>query len=298
MLASRGDSSGLRLTHSFSSSSEGISVRYPGGGWNLTTVNHNYVPDPALCFDISKVTAQTIVDLKVVEYLPPYFDAKYLSTYKRRPNQFDLDTFRKGDEDWSTGRIESFRDHGRVFFVGLVLPRDVARPTRRELVGILDSLTFSPHGRCRPTSGVGSDGVPGASRVPAAHKRQSAAVSRVAGFQTTRSFELGRGRAVRTFALRERSGVILLNRMTAPRGASVVVDERIPHVAGARVTTPPSRTAPSPSCHKTNNGSVACTQGEEWCPMPQATWRVRLVKRTGPAGLVRVDFVVAAPPSR
>ncbi len=32
--------------------------------------------------------------------------------------------------------------------------------------------------------------------------------------------------------------------------------------------------------------------------MPQATWRVRLVKRTGPAGLVRVDFDVAAPPSR
>ncbi len=196
MLASCGDSSGRRLTHSFSSTPEGVSVRYPDG-WSLTTVNHDYVPDPALCFDVSNVTAQTIVDLKVVEYLPPYFDPKYLSTYKQRPNHFDLDAFRKGDEDWSTGRIQSFRDQGRVFFAGLVLTPHVTRSIRREVTGILDSLTISPQGRCRPTSGVGSHGVPAPTRSPVAQTRRSRHISSVAGFQTTRSFELGRGRAVR-----------------------------------------------------------------------------------------------------
>jgi len=31
--------------------------------------------------------------------------------------------------------------------------------------------------------------------------------------------------------------------------------------------------------------------------MPQATWHVRLAKLAGPAGLVRIDFVVDKPPS-
>ena len=117
------------------------------------------------------------------------------------------------------------------------------------------------------------------------------------GFQTSRSFELGAGRSVRTFTLRERSGVILLNRVIAPRGALAVVDETIPHVAGVGVTTQGGRTAPLPSCRDVKDGSIACTQGEEWCPMPQATWHVRLAKLAGPAGLVRVDFVVGAPPT-
>lgn len=120
---------------------------------------------------------------------------------------------------------------------------------------------------------------------------------RVVGFQTTRSFQLRAGRAVRTFMLHERSGAILLNRVTAPRGALVIIDEQIPHVAGARVTTRTSRNAPSSSCRQTNDGLVACTQSEEWCPMPQATWHIQLVKQAGRAGPVRVDFVVNAPPS-
>ena len=74
-LTSCGRSSDGTLTHSLSSRSEGIGVRYPDG-WTLTTVNHGYVPDPALCFDVSKVTAQEIVDLRVVEYLPPYFNPR------------------------------------------------------------------------------------------------------------------------------------------------------------------------------------------------------------------------------
>ena len=70
-------------------------MRYPGG-WTLTTANHGYVPDPALCFDLSKVTPQEIVDLRVVEYLPPYFNSNDLSHYPARPGHFDLSAFRQG----------------------------------------------------------------------------------------------------------------------------------------------------------------------------------------------------------
>lgn len=162
-LTSCGGSSDSTLTHSLSSSSEGIDVRYPDG-WTLTTANHGYVPDPALCFDVSKVTAQEIVDLRVVEYLPPYFNPKDLSFYRARPSHFDLSAFHKGDNDWSPGKDLAFREHRRVFFAGLALPASVDASTRREVVQILDSLQTSTHGRCRPTSGVGSHGVPSPNR--------------------------------------------------------------------------------------------------------------------------------------
>jgi hypothetical protein len=162
-LTSCGRSSHATLTHSFSSSSEGIGVRYPAG-WTLTTANHGYVPDPALCFDVSKVTAQEIVELRVVEYLPPYFNRKSLQLYPVRPNHFDLAAFRKGDNDWSPGNDMSFREHRRVFFAGLALPASADINTRREVVQILDSLQIFMHERCRPTSGVGSHGVPSPKR--------------------------------------------------------------------------------------------------------------------------------------
>jgi len=114
-------------------------------------------------------------------------------------------------------------------------------------------------------------------------------------FETTRTFHLGPGRASRTFAFREHSGVILLNRLIVRRGVRVVVDARIPHLAGARVVSWQSQNDPSLSCSE-RRAPVVCTQGEEWCPMPQATWRFHLVKLSGPAGPVRFDYVVAAPP--
>ena len=163
VLPSCGTSSEATLTHSLASRSEGIGVRYPDG-WTLTTANHGYVSDPALCFDISKVTAQEIVDLRVVEYLPPYLNPSDLSSYRARPSHFGLSDFRKGDNDWSPGRDLSFREHRRVFFAGLALPASADGNTRREVVQILDSLRISKRGRCRPTSGVGSHGVPSPNR--------------------------------------------------------------------------------------------------------------------------------------
>jgi len=115
-------------------------------------------------------------------------------------------------------------------------------------------------------------------------------------FQTKRTFELGAGGATRTFTFRERSGVILRNQLTVLHGVRVFVDARIPSVAGATVRSWASRNDPSLSCRR-DGGFDVCTQGEEWCPMPQATWHFRLVKLSGPAGPIRFDYVVAAPPA-
>lgn len=114
-------------------------------------------------------------------------------------------------------------------------------------------------------------------------------------FQTTRTFRLGPGRATRTFTLQEQGGVILRNQLTVRPGVRAFVESRIPHLAGAAVWTWPSRTHPSP-CQRLGRFNV-CSQDEEWCPMPQATWHFRLVKLGGPAGLVRFDYVVAPRPS-
>lgn len=115
-----------------------------------------------------------------------------------------------------------------------------------------------------------------------------------AGSSTSRAFHLGPGRATRTFTLQEPAGVILLNRITIPHGALVVVSAEIPGVAGARVSSVPK---PYRAACKRRGTQDVCTQGEEWCPMPKATWHVRLVKLSGPAGLVRFDYVVAPPPA-
>jgi len=116
-----------------------------------------------------------------------------------------------------------------------------------------------------------------------------------AAFRTTRTFRLGAGRATRTFTLRERSGVILRNQLTVRHGVRAFVGARIPGVADARVWSWASRNGPSSSCRRDGAFDV-CTQGEEWCPMPQATWHLHLVKLSGPAGPIRFDYVVAAPP--
>ena len=114
-------------------------------------------------------------------------------------------------------------------------------------------------------------------------------------FQTSRTFHLGAGHAVRTFTLAERDGVILLNRLTVRHGVRARVDARIPGVAGARVVSGGACDDPSLSCRRRGAYDLY-TQGEEWCPMPAATWHVRLVKFSGPAGRIRFDYVVAPPP--
>jgi hypothetical protein len=89
--------------------------------------------------------------------------------------------------------------------------------------------------------------------------------------------------------------VILRNRLTVRHGVRVVVDARIPDTADLKVWSWARRNDPSLSCRRHGAFDV-CTQEEEGCPMPQATWHFRLVKLIGPAGPVRFDYAVAAPP--
>jgi len=69
-------------------------------------------------------------------------------------------------------------------------------------------------------------------------------------FQTMRTFQLGAGHATRTFTFREQSGVIVRNQLTVRHGVRVVVDARIPDVAGATVWSWAVRTDPSLSCRR------------------------------------------------
>jgi hypothetical protein len=105
----------------------------------------------------------------------------------------------------------------------------------------------------------------------------------------------GPGRTEDVFRMDRPYGVILLFRVTVPLGANVRVDGRIPRVAGVSLDTT-AQQSPAFLCHRRGLRNV-CVQREEWCPMPDATWHFRVVKTGGPAGQIRVDFVVGAPPS-
>jgi hypothetical protein len=156
---------------------------------------------------------------------------------------------------------------------------------------------------CGTQTGDASHAANHHSRELASRVQPRGAVSRhlrrqeAAAFQTTRTFRLSAGRAARTFTFRERGGVILIDQLTVPRGVRALVSARIPSVAGAEVWSWPARNRPSASCLMDGSFEV-CTQGEEWCPMPQAIWHLRLIKLSGPAGPVRFHFVVAPPPHR
>ncbi|HWD69858.1 MAG TPA: hypothetical protein VG293_06655 [Solirubrobacteraceae bacterium] len=93
----------------------------------------------------------------------------------------------------------------------------------------------------------------------------------------------------------EPAGVIRLFRVVAPKGTHVTVTSAIPGIAGVTTSIPIMRDDPSATCAQRGD-AVACTQGEEWCPMPAASWRIRVRKRSGPAGWIRVTFVVGALP--
>lgn len=87
------------------------------------------------------------------------------------------------------------------------------------------------------------------------------------------------------------AGVIRLLRVVAPAGTRVRVTGVIPGLAGVSVSLPRGRFANAESCtHR--DGSVVCLQGEEACPMPAAAWHFRVRKFSGPAGGIRIDFMV------
>lgn len=113
------------------------------------------------------------------------------------------------------------------------------------------------------------------------------------------SVHVGPGSAQASFRVKEPYGVITLFRVTVPHGAVVKVEGRLRRIAGVSLSTSAHDRAlwyPSLSCRQRGAADV-CMQREESCPMPQGTWRFHVAKSSGPAGAVRVDFVVGQPPA-
>ncbi|HUY58979.1 MAG TPA: hypothetical protein VMV16_04670 [Solirubrobacteraceae bacterium] len=89
----------------------------------------------------------------------------------------------------------------------------------------------------------------------------------------------------------EPAGVILLFRVVAPVGTRAKVTGVIPGLAGVTIPIPLARSDNAETCAR-QGGAVVCTQAEEACPMPAASWRFRVRKLGGPAGRIRIDFLV------
>jgi hypothetical protein len=98
------------------------------------------------------------------------------------------------------------------------------------------------------------------------------------------------GETTKRFELSEPAGVIRLLRVVVPHGTRADMTGVIPQLAGISISTPGSTIA-SETCQRSGAVDV-CAQAEEACPMPAATWHFRLHKLAGPAGVVRLEFVV------
>ena len=181
-------------------------------------------------------------------------------------------------------------------------PAFIARASGGAGLVLLALALAAPLAACGAGPAPGNQGAPPHGRdhavlaVPAAAASQHQPSQHPATFQTKRTFRVGAGRATRTFTFRERGGVILRNQVTVRHGVRVLVDARSPDTAVLKTWSWARRNDPSLSCRR-HGGFDTCTQGEQWCPMPQATWHFRLVKLSGPAGPVRFDYVIAAPPA-
>jgi hypothetical protein len=111
---------------------------------------------------------------------------------------------------------------------------------------------------------------------------------------TSATLHFGEGRQALSFRLHERSGVILLYRISARRGMKVRSSARLPGITvPLRIATAPI--GPSSSCTEVE-ARVSCTVGEEWCPMPNGVWWFHVEKLAGPSGDVTVSFLVGKPP--
>jgi hypothetical protein len=96
--------------------------------------------------------------------------------------------------------------------------------------------------------------------------------------------------ALKRFDVPEPGGAIRLLRITVPHRMRTTLTGQIPGLAGVSISTSGSPMA-SKTCQR--HGPVEeCTQSEEACPMPAAIWHFVLRKLAGPAGKVRLDFVV------
>jgi hypothetical protein len=107
----------------------------------------------------------------------------------------------------------------------------------------------------------------------------------------SRTIHVASGATVRRFDVSEPAGAIQLLRVAVPHGTRARITGTIPQVAGVSISTPRQRSDPSESCRR-RGGINVCTQSEEACPMPPATWHFRLRKLSGRAGVIRLEFLV------
>lgn len=101
------------------------------------------------------------------------------------------------------------------------------------------------------------------------------------------------GAGVSRIKVAEPSGVIRLFRVVAPAGTRVKVTGVIPGLAGVSISVPRVRRENAETCAR-HGRAVVCIEAEEACPMPAATWQFRVRRLAGPAGRIRIDFVVGA----
>jgi hypothetical protein len=105
-----------------------------------------------------------------------------------------------------------------------------------------------------------------------------------------RTIEVVAGATLKQFEVAEPAGVIRLLRITVPHRTRTTLTGAIPGIAGVSISTS-EITVASKACRRHGVDDI-CTQAEEACPMPAATWHFVLGKLAGPAGAVRLDFVV------
>ena len=170
---------------------------------------------------------------------------------------------------------------GRVRIYAGVISQARGRQRRRRTVAVGVSAAIAA---AAVTLIVGGGGARGG-RERTAHAPATTVVRRLTA-----------GRGETTFTLREPAGVVLLARVSAPRGVRAFVNATIPGLAGVPMGTTPDRFGQNPTCAVHGQLNV-CTEAVEWCPMPQATWRFHVAKVAGPAGDVRVDFIVGPKPT-
>ena len=104
-------------------------------------------------------------------------------------------------------------------------------------------------------------------------------------------FHLGTGYAQASSTVREPAGTVVQARISAPRGVHAYAAATLIGQAQVEISTVPNAADPTLSC-QVRCLLNECTEAFQWCPMPGATWQLRVVKRSGPAGVVRLDLYV------
>ena len=159
------------------------------------------------------------------------------------------------------------------------------------IAGVTDSARAHRPARDRAVS-LKNASIARSGPVAAPHSRthQAAVLGPGTTRQRSREIHISGHHAVKQFTLAEPAGTIKLFRLTLPEGMRVKLTASIPHLAGIAMSAPQS-SLPSQPCRQRGPTDV-CTQSEEACPMPAATWHLRLQELAGSPGEIRVQLVV------